>query len=187
MSIDYADGVPVMYRAVRLSTTECKGKPEPTMRIILTSGFILAACISSLISAGCDSASQTSTNVLVRTPRTTYHADDTIRVEITNLSGSPIYYLCDGQLRLQLMEGEVTRKSWNVHDVGSCDRGTPIFLGETASFHIKPEVMDSVTVDPDFKSGGEYRLLVGLYRDAECTLLLENESDRLSNSISITR
>lgn len=157
------------------------------MPIILTSAFIWIACIGSFLLAGCESASQTNAKVLVRTSRTAYHIDDTVQVEVTNLSGSSIYYLCEGQIQLQLMDGENVRKSWSVHGFDLCGSKRPILLGEAKLFLIKPDRLDSVALDPVFESGGEYRLLVDLYEDPECTVLLEDEGDRLSNRISVTR
>lgn len=156
------------------------------MRIILIPAFLLVICASASILTGCSSTSPTNANVLVRVPSASYKLDDVIRVEVTNLSGSPIYYICQCQIRLQLMDGENVKQSWDVHGFELCNKKVPILLGETSAFQIQPEEIESLAADPSFEPGGEYRFQLDLYQDAECTVLLESESDRLSNRVSIT-
>ena len=155
------------------------------MRLILQP--VLAICIGIVFLAGCGSESQTNADVLVRTPLASYRIGDTIRADVTNLSGSAIYYICFGQVRLQLVKQGNVAASWDVSAYEPCDWKTAILLGESHTFTVPAERLDSVALDSRFESGGEYRLLIDLYRDSACTVLLEKESDRMSNNFTVAQ
>lgn len=157
------------------------------MRTVLRR-VILPIILTGLCTAGgCESTTPGSAHMLIRTPLASYGIDDNIRLDVSSLTGSPAYYICNGRIRMQRVESGEIRATWEVHRFDTCGDKRSILLGEVISFTILSRELKSVADDPAFVSGGEYRFQVDLYRDSGCTKLLERESDRLSNTVVITR
>lgn len=146
----------------------------------------IVAALFLLAGTGCESPSSSEGSLtVIQTDRELYDPTDQVRLSITNVTGRFLYYLCEGRVSMQELKDGTVVNSWPVHGRDVCNDTVTLDPATRTYFTLYLSSSDDVQEEARFTSEYRYRFIVELFSDPECTTLLPNESDRLSNEVAI--